>query len=319
VAKRNPYSRWRRLPPVFRSGEHKLPGPGEEAQRIILYLRGDVLDLAEALADKAGAPTLQEYCAQLLARAIEIERVKHQVAEVEAKHGPLQGFNEIASDPGYLAEWREQSESREIAAAKDHPAGSMDQDDDAELTVPVDASGSLPFENEWDSTSPENESPSEHTEPSHSPDPPRIRIEPRRYTIGPPITERIVPEVLDSSAIEVVLCHLGPGENDPHAFLPAMRRGEPVAPAKVAELMAALNQLELDHRGATLLDRRLAYALHRLALESQVLLTEAWPGVFDNRMQSAIRGVQEMVERILSGQDIRYYQPQRGPASEKHQ
>ena len=50
----------------------------------------------------------------------------------------------------------------------------------------------------------------------------------------------------------------------------------------------------------------MAHALHRLALESQVLLTDAWPGAFDGRMIAAIRTVQEAVERILSGQDIRY-------------
>ena len=118
MAKRNPYSRWRRLPPVFRSGEHKLPGYGDEAQRIILYLQGDALDQAEALAEQAGVPTLQEYCAQLLARAIEVERLKHHMADVEAKHGPLRGFNEVTGDPGYLAEWREQSEAREIVGAQ---------------------------------------------------------------------------------------------------------------------------------------------------------------------------------------------------------
>jgi hypothetical protein len=121
---------------------------------------------------------------------------------------------------------------------------------------------------------------------------------------------------MDPSAIEAVLSHVGPGQNDPHAFLPALRRGVPVPPEKVAQLMAALQRLELDNQGATLLDRKLSYALHRLAMESQVLLTEAWPGVFDDRMQTAIRGVQEMVERILSGQNIRYYEPQDVPVSE---
>ena len=53
----------------------------------------------------------------------------------------------------------------------------------------------------------------------------------------------------------------------------------------------------------------MAHALHRLALESQVLLTDAWPGAFDARMIATIRTVQEAVERILSGQDIRYYPP----------
>ena len=124
MAKRNnPYSRWRRLPPVFRSGEHKLPTPGEEPQRIILYLRGDILDRAEDLAAQAGVPTVQEYCAGLLARAIEVERVKHQVAEVEERRGPLEGFHEIADDPDYLAEWREQSGAREDALPADPASG----------------------------------------------------------------------------------------------------------------------------------------------------------------------------------------------------
>ena len=57
--------------------------------------------------------------------------------------------------------------------------------------------------------------------------------------------------------------------------------------------------------------------LHRLALESQVLLTDAWPGVFDERVITAIRTVQEAVERILSGQDIRYYPTPQAPASER--
>ena len=40
-----------------------------------------------------------------------------------------------------------------------------------------------------------------------------------------------------------------------------------------------------------------------------MLLTDAWPGVFDERVITAIRTVQEAVERILSGQDVRYYPP----------
>jgi len=80
--------------------------------------------------------------------------------------------------------------------------------------------------------------------------------------------------------------------------------------------MAALHQIEADQHGASMLDRRLAYALYRLALESQVLLTEAWPGVFDDPTIGAIRAVQAMVERILSGQDIRYYDPQESRAAE---
>ena len=38
VAKRPRFSRWRRLPPVFRTGEHRPIGTGNELDRIILYL-----------------------------------------------------------------------------------------------------------------------------------------------------------------------------------------------------------------------------------------------------------------------------------------
>jgi len=143
-----------------------------------------------------------------------------------------------------------------------------------------------------------------------------VRIELAPRVIGPVITERIVPEVMDGTAIEAVLSHVGPGDHEPHGFLPSLRRGQPVSPAGVSELMAALHQIEADQHGASMLDRRLAYALYRLALESQVLLTEAWPGVFDDRTIGAIRAVQAMVERILSGQDIRYYDPQESRAAE---
>ena len=39
--------------------------------------------------------------------------------------------------------------------------------------------------------------------------------------------------------------------------------------------------LEVEHRDRDQLDRRLAYALHRLAFEGQVLLTDAWPAAAD--------------------------------------
>ncbi len=110
----------------------------------------------------------------------------------------------------------------------------------------------------------------------------------------------------DRTPLEVLWQHVGMGE-DHEAFLPCLRRGVPVSAHKSSELIRALNQLEQEHRDAEVLDRRMVHALHRLSLESQVLLTDAWPGVFDDRMIAAIRSVQEAVERILSGQDIRYY------------
>ena len=167
-----------------------------------------------------------------------------------------------------------------------------------------------------DGNDPLNEDSSPGPQHGESPERVLVRIEPAPRVIGRVITERIVPEVMDGTALEAILSHVGPGDREPHGFLPSLRRGQPVSPAGVSELMAALHQIEADQHGASMLDRRLAYALYRLALESQVLLTEAWPGVFDDRTIGAIRAVQEMVERILSGQDIRYYQAQDSRAAE---
>src|SRR5262249_10039822 len=112
VAKRPRFSRWRRLPPVFRSGEHRPVGSGNELDRIILYLPSRLLDLAEALAEKAGIPAIQDYCARLLGQALEAERDRQKVIEFETRRGPLEGLKQIAADPNYLAEWQAESESR---------------------------------------------------------------------------------------------------------------------------------------------------------------------------------------------------------------
>ncbi len=133
------------------------------------------------------------------------------------------------------------------------------------------------------------------------PEPP---AEPESVAIPPP-ARPMVRLAADRAAMEVLWRHLGFDGSD-QGFLPCLRRGVPVPAAGSAELVRALHQLEADHRGAEVLDRRLAHALHRLALESQVLLTDAWPGAFDARMIGVIRAVQEAVERVLSGQDIRY-------------
>ena len=54
--------------------EHRPIGTGNEVDRIILYLPSRLLDLAEVLAGKAGVPAIQDYCARLLAQAIEAEQ-----------------------------------------------------------------------------------------------------------------------------------------------------------------------------------------------------------------------------------------------------
>src|SRR5207248_2881090 len=57
-------------------------------------------------------PAVQDYCSQLLARALEAEQIHQKVAEFEAKRGPLKGLKEIAEDPDYLAEWQARSEAK---------------------------------------------------------------------------------------------------------------------------------------------------------------------------------------------------------------
>ena len=69
-----------------------------------------------------------------------------------------------------------------------------------------------------------------------------------------------------------------------------------------------MQSLEAEYQGAGTIHRQVAYALHRLALEAQVLQTDAWPGGdFDAWTVDTIRAVQEAVDRVLSGEDIRYY------------
>jgi hypothetical protein len=47
------------------------------------------------------------------------------------------------------------------------------------------------------------------------------------------------------------------------------------------------------------------------------MLTDAWPDAFSAHTIMEIRTVQEAVERILSGQDIRYYRPATPSTSEQ--
>ena len=125
--------------------------------------------------------------------------------------------------------------------------------------------------------------------------------------------EAVVPVRPLSPAAEVVLRHaLQAGEEGP-SFLARLRRGESAAVSEVAELARALHELEKESRDATMMDRRLVYALHRLSFEAQVLHTDAWPGVFDEWTVDTVRAAQEAVDRILSGQDIRYYSPRSRP------
>ena len=158
------------------------------------------------------------------------------------------------------------------------------------------------------------------THASHPQPPPPRRISPpvvaEEWEVLPPAGAGAGAEGL-SVAAGVVLRHAGAGDDEPSAFLPTLRRGEPIDPPAARELLQALADLEVEHRGATDLDRTLAYALHRLAFEGQVLLTDAWPAAAaDEATVDVLRIVQEAVDRVLSGEDIRYYSQGSGPEPE---
>jgi hypothetical protein len=282
VAKRPRFSRWRRHPNVYRFGEKDRPAPKLEPQRVTLYLPWELLDAAEVQAAQAGGATLQEYCTKLLGEAIEAERVRAQVASIEAQRGRLEGLQEIAEDPEYLAEWsaQVQAQSRDRVAPVRHESP-------AEPAPVAEAAGTV------------------------EPAPPGA-LEPAVAVPVPESTPSPAPSSGGgrfSPSAEVVLRHAALAGEEGPSFLASLRRGESVPVAEIAELARALHLLEAESRDATALDRRLVYALHRLAFEAQVLHTDAWPGAFDEWTVDTLRAVQEAVDRILSGQDIRYYTP----------
>jgi hypothetical protein len=308
LPKRPRYSRWRRLPEVFRTGEHKFPETSPETQRITLHLPVDVFETAETLAAKLEKPSVREYCAELLKQAIENERLLHHVEDFESRHGALEGLAEIAADPEYLTEWKAQSRGRDGAGSNhaEAPRAGLASPEhyvsfDAEHS-PEPAPESEPLTPEILTETPPGAGPDgagQEEAPAPSPSSISWPVE----TVVTSIRELPMNRSLEESPADVVRRHAGLGDEDHWSFLPCLRRGEPAPASMVDDLLEALARLNDEDRAATTLDRRLAHALHRLALESQVLLTEAWPGVFDERMVLAIRAVQEAVERNFAGQD----------------
>lgn len=274
MAKRRKFSRWRRLPGVYRFGDEKAPNPNLEPQRLTLYVPGVALDDAQEQANRLGFENIQDYCGDLLVRAIDAESVRDHVAGVEAKRGTLEGLHEIADDPEYLADLSAATAPRAVTGHP-RPSAPARAHDPEPLALTVRLEGAR------------------GPDPAGSP-PPAVRADrPQALTLSP--------------AARAVMRHAGQAEDDPLAFLPCLRRGDPVPPSEVGELAQALHELEIEYRDAPAMDRRLTFALHRLAFESQILHTDAWPGSFDLWTVDMLRAVQEAVERILSGQDIRYY------------
>jgi hypothetical protein len=283
------------LPEVFRTGEHKFPETSPETQRLTLQLPVKVFDTAESLAAKLEKPSVREYCAELLKQAIEHERLLHNVEEFEARHGTLEGLAEIAADPEYLTEWKAQSRGKEETDSE-HVETSQASHASPEHYVSFDAEHSFePLTSEILIES----SPNGETEEE---DRPPVLISWPVESVVTSIRELPMNRSLEETSADVVLRHAGLGHQDHWSFLPCLRRGESAPASMVDELLEALARLDDETREATTLDRRLAHALHRLALESQVLLTEAWPEAFDERMVLAIRAVQEAVERCFSAE-----------------
>jgi hypothetical protein len=288
---------------VFRTGEHKFPETSPETQRITLNLPVSSFETAETLAAKLKKPSVREYCSELLRRVIEEERLLHQVEEFESKHGALEGLAEIARDPEYLSEWEALSRARTNV----EPDRSVDAPSSQSLAGAYVPFGTVPpfdptpdtatltpeilFEPEWNGeASLDNEAQS-----------------PTDWSVEPLVTSiREIPmgRPLQESAADVVKRHAGLDFEDHWSFLPCLRRGQAVPASMIDELLESLERLREESGGEAMLDRSIAHSLHRLALESQVLLTEAWPGAFDERMVLAIRSVQEAVERHFSGSAI---------------
>ncbi len=80
-------SRYRRLPGIFRIGEDKPDDPLLEEQRLTLYVPAGALDLAEMQAPRLGFRDGQDYCTEIVVRAIEAEHDREQLADVESKRG----------------------------------------------------------------------------------------------------------------------------------------------------------------------------------------------------------------------------------------
>lgn len=283
VARRPRFSRFRRLPGIYRIGERKRPDPDLEPQRLTLYLPAGALDEAEAQAMRAGVETIQEYCQGLLERAIDLEHAREVVAETEAKRGSFEGLHEIANDPHYLAEWSGLS-----AGALREPPATPHEDPRAENNA-------------------QNPAANDSAE--------RSGLEPQSDPLPPALTAEASPAPVEpSAAARVILRHAVLLGDEPGALLAMLRRGEPIDPATGQELLQALAELEVQHRSSGQLDRRVAYALHRLAFEGEILITNAWSGMMpDEGTVDLLRIVQEAVDRVLSGEDIRYFAPDADP------
>jgi hypothetical protein len=261
VSRRLAYSRWRRLPGVFRSGERRQVGPGDDPERLTLYLPARLLDLATELAGAAGAPSAQAYCEALLGRALQAAaeaRAAERHAVAAERGAPLEGLDAIANDPDYLAEWSQSHAAR--GPESDEEFAYVDGKSDDHIADAPPAAVRVPR---------------------------AVEVEVRLDALDEPF--------------RLVLHHAALSGEPPPAVLASLRAGIAVEPDAARELIEALEVLGDRLQGATVLDRRLALALHRLALESQILLTETWPGLASDPLQvEVLRRVQDLVDCVFA-------------------
>jgi hypothetical protein len=277
------FSRWRRLPGLHRVTERKIPTHRAEPQRFTLFLPGDLLDLAEDLARRAGARTPQHYCEDLLARALKLEGAQPDTEVggiVASALDALDGFvhsESLDTERDVILEPAAPSgpdPAPGAAGGAGAPLSPFRLRVQPALPGLEEAAGGEPGSDPPVRTSAPVASVPEPASPGPAASSPGRDVASRHAALEPPI--------------------------DPQAFLARLRRGQPVPSALVDELIAGLRVLERRLAGGRMLDRELARALHRLAYEPQVLISEAWPALaHDPETLQCIRRVQEGVERIF--------------------
>lgn len=271
------YSRWKRVPGVRKVGEERIIDPRDERQRLCLYVPGRLLDLAGELAQAGGAKSVQDYCETLLRQSLLTEQAKRRLSSHGEMRGLLAGIDAVAAElHGESSE--EEDEGLEV---------------EVEERVEEEGSGGGPgglVEAEVNLTA------GSELESTRS-----LRLTGEAEAAN------------DEVAVDVVLSHAGLSGEVSEGFLPRLRRGEALGGEEVEELIEAIQRLEKRWMDLERIDRRVAFALHRLAFEGQLLVSEGWPALGqDARTVSLLRAVQEAVDRVLSGEDIRYGGPGEG-------
>jgi hypothetical protein len=133
----------------------------------------------------------------------------------------------------------------------------------------------------------------------------------RKLEVAPQRPDRVEPSDQAVTAADTLarLLHHAALDRDPasNGFLGTLRRGERPSEEVVRDLDHVLAELDGLLRGRMEIDRRIAYTLHRLALEAQVLLSDAWTHLANDRaLVDQVYAMQQAVDHILSGHEISY-------------